>query len=187
MIGPAWRMAMRLPSAAKQGNFMRMAQAAKWGLAFAAVLIPVGSLAQVTSGFGTRADPFHGKARQHSGVDLGSPVGTPIYATADGVVGRAGWVGSYGNLVEINHAGGYQTRYAHMHKIHVRSGQRIRRGTIIGQVGSTGRSTGPHLHYEVRLNGKALDPSPFMRAAPQVRTARSGGAAGQVGVGGPGR
>lgn len=119
--------------------------------------------AQMTSGFGVRSDPFHGRAKQHSGVDLAKPTGTPIYATANGQVGRAGSVGSYGNLVEINHGNGYQTRYAHMHRIFVRPGQIVRRGMKIGEVGSTGRSTGPHLHYEVRYRGKALDPTPFIK------------------------
>ncbi|WP_234041635.1 M23 family metallopeptidase [Erythrobacter aureus] len=140
-------------------NFSR----SKIALAVATLILPVATHAQMTSGFGMRADPFHGRAKKHSGVDLAKPTGTPIYATANGHVGRAGMVGSYGNLVEINHGNGYQTRYAHMHRIFVRSGQYVQRGTKIGEVGSTGRSTGPHLHYEVRYEGKALDPKPYIR------------------------
>ncbi len=141
---------------------MKILCRSKIAMAIAAFVLPAAGLAQMTSGFGVRADPFHGRAKNHSGVDLAKPTGTPIYATANGKIGRAGRVGSYGNLVEINHGNGYQTRYAHMHRIFVKSGQFVRRGTQIGEVGSTGRSTGPHLHYEVRFNGKALDPTPFI-------------------------
>lgn len=137
-------------------------------LAQAAILMTFAGMsvaghARVSSEFGTRSDPFHGKARKHNGIDLASPAGTPIYATADAIVGRAERAGGYGNLVELNHGNGYQTRYAHMQKILVRKGQYVRRGTVVGLVGSTGRSTGPHLHYEVRKNGKPVNPSPYMR------------------------
>lgn len=152
------------------------------GLALAGMITSAG--AQVTSGFGSRADPFHGKKSRHAGIDIASPTGTPIYATADAYVGRAQPVGNYGNLVELNHGGGYQTRYAHMHRILVRSGQYVRKGTVIGLVGSTGRSTGPHLHYEVRYNGVAIDPSPFMRGGVQTAGRAS---TGRSVMGGPDR
>ena len=97
--------------------------------------------------------------------DLAGPVGTPIYATADGIVGRSEWNnGGYGNLVEINHGEGIQTRYGHMSRRLVEAGARVRRGQLIGLMGSTGRSTGSHLHYEVRIDGNAVNPIPFMKS-----------------------
>jgi murein DD-endopeptidase MepM/ murein hydrolase activator NlpD len=116
----------------------------------------------LTSGFGVRSDPFRGRAAMHAGVDLAGPRGTPIYATADGIVGRSQWVSGYGNLVEINHGSGIQTRYGHLSRSMVRAGEPVRRGQLIALMGSTGRSTGNHLHYEVRIAGKAVNPVPFM-------------------------
>ena len=121
-----------------------------------------------TSNFGVRSDPFHGGARMHAGVDISGPLGTPVYATADGVVGRAERSGGYGNLVELEHGKGIQTRYGHLSKILVVSGDRIRRGQLIALMGSTGRSTGSHLHYEVRMDGHAVNPGPFLQAANYV-------------------
>ena len=111
----------------------------------------------VTSGFGWRVHPVLGGLRAHSGVDLAAPYGTPIVATTDGVVGEADWRGGYGLFVAVEH-GGLETRYGHMSRLNVVAGQRVRKGDVIGYVGSTGRSTGPHLHYEVRVNGRAVDP-----------------------------
>ena len=122
---------------------------------------PVERLA-FTSNFGIRSDPFRGTAAMHAGVDIPGPVGTPIYATADGVVDRAERAGGYGNLVEVNHGKGIATRYGHLSKILVTSGEHIRRGQLIALMGSTGRSTGPHLHYEVRIDGHAVNPAPFL-------------------------
>jgi murein DD-endopeptidase MepM/ murein hydrolase activator NlpD len=117
-----------------------------------------------TSGYGVRSDPFRGSAAMHAGIDLAGPVGTPIYATADGIVGRSEWnAGGYGNLVELNHGQGIQTRYGHLSRRTVQPGQRVRRGQLIGLMGSTGRSTGSHLHYEVRIDGRAVNPIPFMQ------------------------
>ncbi len=117
-----------------------------------------------TSGFGVRSDPFRGRAAMHAGIDLAGPYGTPIYATADGIVGRAEYNnGGYGNLVEINHGQGIQTRYGHLSRFAARPGQRVSRGDLIGYMGSTGRSTGSHLHYEVRIDGRAVNPIPFMQ------------------------
>ena len=99
----------------------------------------------------------------HSGVDLSAPEGTPVYATAMGVVTGAGWLGSYGLLVELAHADQIQTRYGHLSRLVVSAGDLVEPGQLIGYVGSTGRSTGPHLHYEVRLRGAAIDPLPYMR------------------------
>lgn len=119
--------------------------------------------AQVTSNFGMRGDPFHGGRRMHAGMDMGGRVGTPIYATGDGFVKRSRWAGGYGNLVEIEHGFGYQTRFGHLSRSLVQEGQFVRRGQMIALMGSTGRSTGPHLHYEVRINGRAVEPSRFMQ------------------------
>jgi murein DD-endopeptidase MepM/ murein hydrolase activator NlpD len=122
---------------------------------------PVANL-EFTSLYGVRSDPFRGTAAMHAGVDIPGPVGTPIYATADGVVGRSGWVGGYGNLVELEHGKGLQTRYGHLSKLLVAPGTRVTRGQVIGLMGSTGRSTGSHLHYEVRIGGQAVNPAPFL-------------------------
>ena len=125
--------------------------------------------AAFTSGFGVRSDPFRGSAAMHAGIDLSGPVGTPIHATADGVVSEAGWSsGGYGNLVKVDHGRGIETRYAHLASVAVRAGQRVTRGQVIGRMGSTGRSTGSHLHYEVRIDGRAVNPVPFMKSADYV-------------------
>lgn len=116
----------------------------------------------VTSEFGSRFDPFHGGKRPHKGIDMAAPTGTPVHATGGGVVEYAGWKGSYGLLVVIRHPGGFETRFAHLSRVDVIPGQAIGKGAVIGLIGSTGRSTGPHLHYEVRQNGVALDPRQFM-------------------------
>ncbi|WP_338446905.1 M23 family metallopeptidase [Pelagerythrobacter marensis] len=117
---------------------------------------------RLTSNYGMRNHPVLGGRRAHSGVDLAAPTGTPVYATADGIVGRANWFSSYGLFIQIEHGANLQTRYAHLSKLAVADGQRVRKGDLIGYVGSTGRSTGPHLHYEVRVNGKAVNPMPYM-------------------------
>ncbi|HEX7743375.1 MAG TPA: M23 family metallopeptidase [Sphingobium sp.] len=116
----------------------------------------------MTSNFGVRSDPFNGGARMHKGIDIPGPVGTPIYATADGVVSRAGWASGYGNLVQISHGGGLETRYGHMSRLIVAANSYVHRGQLIGLMGSTGRSTGSHLHYEVRVDGQAVNPMPFV-------------------------
>jgi murein DD-endopeptidase MepM/ murein hydrolase activator NlpD len=126
-------------------------------------------IAAFTSGYGTRADPFNGSIARHMGIDLAGPMGTPIYATADGVVVRAGWnSGGYGNLVEIDHGRGIITRYGHMSAILVHAGDKVTRGTQVGRMGSTGRSTGNHLHYEVRIDGRPVNPIPFMKSTDYV-------------------
>jgi murein DD-endopeptidase MepM/ murein hydrolase activator NlpD len=121
--------------------------------------------AEFTSGYGTRTDPFRGGAARHQGIDLAAPIGTPIYATADGTVSESGWnSGGYGNLIKVDHGRGIETRYAHLSRISVSAGQRVTRGQVIGYMGSTGRSTGSHLHYEVRIDGRAVNPIPFMKS-----------------------
>lgn len=117
---------------------------------------------RISSDFGTRTDPFHGNARKHNGLDIAAAYGSLVYATADGVVTHSGWNGSYGILIKISHINNYETRFAHLSAVAVQKGQRIRKGQIIGKIGSTGRSTGPHLHYEVRRNGTPLNPRNYM-------------------------
>jgi murein DD-endopeptidase MepM/ murein hydrolase activator NlpD len=121
--------------------------------------------AEFTSGYGTRTDPFRGGAARHQGIDLAAPIGTPIYATADGIVSEAGWnSGGYGNLIKVDHGRGIETRYGHLSAILVSPGQHVVRGQQIARMGSTGRSTGSHLHYEVRIDGSAVNPIPFMKS-----------------------
>ena len=123
---------------------------------------PVDS-ANLTSGFGIRTDPFRASAAMHPGIDLAGPLGTPVYATADGIVDRSEWNdGGYGNLIEIDHGQGIQTRYGHLSQRIAQAGQMVHRGELIGLMGSTGRSTGSHLHYEVRVAGQAIDPISFV-------------------------
>ncbi|HSU28341.1 MAG TPA: M23 family metallopeptidase [Chitinophagaceae bacterium] len=119
-------------------------------------------LQRIASGFGYRVDPIYKTMKFHEGLDFTAPTGTPIYATADGVVGTAGNTGNgYGNHVVISHGYGYETLYGHMVRVKVRPGQAIKRGEVIGWVGSTGKSTGPHCHYEVHKNGTKIDPIYF--------------------------
>lgn len=124
-------------------------------------IIPVEGV-RLTSGYGMRVHPVLGGRRAHKGIDLGAPVGTPIRATADGVVNMADWNGGYGLYVELAHGSDMETRYGHMSRIAVAQGQQVRKGDVIGYVGSTGRSTGPHLHYEVRVNGESVNPMLYM-------------------------
>lgn len=116
-------------------------------------------MTRMASGFGERIDPVYGTPRFHAGMDFASPIGTRVYATADGVVTDAGWNdGGYGNKVDISHGNSYTTRYGHLSEIKVAKGQQVKRGDLIGLVGSTGKSTGPHLHYEVRINDEPQNP-----------------------------
>lgn len=112
----------------------------------------------ISSPFGYRRDPFTGKRRFHEGLDISNRAGTPVIAPADGIVVFTGREGGYGNLITISHGYGISTRYGHLKKIFVKPGQKVQRGDIIGEMGSTGRSTGPHLHYEVRIYGKPVNP-----------------------------
>jgi murein DD-endopeptidase MepM/ murein hydrolase activator NlpD len=119
---------------------------------------------ELSSGFGVRTDPFLGRPAMHTGLDFRASTGDPVRATANGRVVSAGWAGGYGRMVEIDHGNGLSTRYGHMSRINVKVGQQIHIGQIVGEVGSTGRSTGPHLHYETRIDGEAVDPQRFLRA-----------------------
>ena len=124
--------------------------------------------ADMTSNFGSRRDPFLGSLAFHAGIDFRSPTGSDIRPTAPGVVTAAGWSGGYGNMVEVDHGNGITTRYGHMSRIIARVGDKVTRDTIIGEVGSTGRSTGPHLHYETRLNGASLNPINYIAAGSRL-------------------
>ncbi|WP_082992594.1 M23 family metallopeptidase [Erythrobacter sp. QSSC1-22B] len=117
---------------------------------------------RLSSNYGVRLHPILGTWSQHHGVDLTAEVGTPVRATADGTITQAEWAGNYGLLVKISHGGHMETRYAHLSLLGAAKGQRVRKGDVIGYVGSTGRSTGPHLHYEVRIAGTSIDPNPFL-------------------------
>lgn len=145
-------------------------------------LMPVDGV-RFTSGFGMRSHPVLGGRRAHKGIDLAGATGTPIRASADGVVSRAEWFSSYGLYVQLEHGGAIETRYGHMSRLNVAPGQTVKKGDVIGYIGSTGRSTGPHLHYEVRVAGEAVDPTPYMRED-QLDLARTSTDRGATGVGG---
>lgn len=130
--------------------------------------LPVKTAFRYTSGFGNRRDPFGRGTRRHEGVDFAGAYGSPIYATADGVITHAGWQSGYGRLVKIRHPLGFETRYAHLSQIRVNVGQKVSRGERIGDMGNSGRSTGTHLHYEVRLGGAAKNPMTFIKAGQNV-------------------
>ncbi len=125
---------------------------------------PVIGQVEFTSGFGIRSDPFLGRPAMHTGLDFRGSTGDPVRATAYGKVIAAGWQGGYGKMVEIDHGNTLTTRYGHLSEINVKVGDIVRIGQVIGAVGSTGRSTGPHLHYETRIDGDAVDPQKFLRA-----------------------
>jgi murein DD-endopeptidase MepM/ murein hydrolase activator NlpD len=126
------------------------------------------SIQNITSGFGYRRDPFNGRGAMHAGIDFKGAMGSPIFAAAEGRVTHAGWKSGYGQAIDIAHGNGILTRYAHLSRIGVKVGQQIDAGATIGGLGSTGRSTGPHLHFEVRINDRAINPRPFLEAAPDV-------------------
>jgi murein DD-endopeptidase MepM/ murein hydrolase activator NlpD len=133
---------------------------------------------RLTSDYGMRVHPVLGGRRQHKGIDLATAVGTPVHAPSDGIVGKAEWFSSYGLYIQIEHGGEIETRYGHLSRLNVAAGQFVHKGDVIGYVGTTGRSTGPHLHYEVRVAGEAVNPLPYMHelapAAAPVRMALAG-------------
>lgn len=116
------------------------------------------NLKQTASGYGYRIDPIYKTTKFHSGMDFSANIGTPVYATGDGRVVKVGWESGYGKLIKIDHGFGYMTWYAHLNDYNVRVGQKVVRGEVIGKVGNTGKSTGPHLHYEVHVKGKVVNP-----------------------------
>ncbi len=137
------------------------------------------SVQNISSGFGFRRDPLNGRGAMHAGIDFKGAIGSPIFAAADGRVTFAGRKAGYGNAIEITHGNGMLTRYAHLSRIGVTVGQQVAAGDTIGGLGNTGRSTGPHLHFEVRINDRAVNPRPFLEAAPdvlkEVRASRTAG------------
>lgn len=130
---------------------------------------PVLARYRLSSGFGYRRHPISGKTKMHNGVDMAGPTGTPIYATGIGTVIHAGWSSGYGKTIKIRHSNGIETLYAHLNRIRVKKGERVKLGQRIGDMGSTGRSTGPHLHYEVRVNGSPKNPMNYIKASNYVR------------------
>ena len=116
------------------------------------------NLKYTASGYGMRIDPIYKTAKFHNGMDFSANIGTPVYATGDGVIKKAGWQSGYGKIIIVSHGFGYETWYAHLNKYNVRVGQKVVRGEVIGEVGNTGKSTGPHLHYEVHVKGKVVNP-----------------------------
>ena len=126
-------------------------------------IVPVRGV--LTDGFGGRSDPFTGESGQHNAIDISSAVGQPVRAPADGIVVKAEWANGYGNVIYVSHGYGYSTRYGHLSSFAARPGQRVKRGDVIGYVGSTGRSTGPHLHYEVRVNNNPVNPLEYIHNA----------------------
>lgn len=145
------------------------------------VSIPTGMPVEgvrMSSGYGMRNHPVLRKRKAHNGVDLAGARGTPVYATADGTVDMAQYYSSYGNYVQIDHGGDLETRYAHLSSYTVAPGERVEKGQLIGYIGSTGRSTGPHLHYEIRVAGVAVDPTPYMVGPQFALTEGEGGVGG---------
>ncbi len=130
-----------------------------------------------TSGFGTRYDPFNGNTAMHAGLDMAGSYGEPVYAAAEGIVDTAAKSGAYGNLVQVEHGKGIATRYGHLSAILVHPGEHVSQGQLIARMGSTGRSTGTHLHFEVRLDGRAVNPRPYLDASAFMLAAQSRGAA----------
>jgi len=132
------------------------------------VRVPVSGDIDISSGFGVRMDPFLHLAAMHTGIDFRGNAGDPVHATAAGTVTTAGWSGGYGKMVEIDHGNGLSTRYGHLSQIEVDVGDKVRLGQIVGRLGSTGRSTGPHVHYETRIDGEAVDPQKFLNAGAKL-------------------
>lgn len=155
--------AVRIRHAADNLSDMRQLADAAEGLPFRR---PTQS--RTTSGFGVRFDPFNGRPALHQGQDFAAPLNTPIYATAPGIVSFVGVRSGYGNVIEVDHGRGFKTRFAHLNSMAVQAGQRITLGQRIGAMGTTGRSTGVHLHYEVWMNGRPQNPARFMRAGDQL-------------------
>ena len=132
------------------------------------VRLPVSGDIDISSGFGVRMDPFLHLAAMHTGIDFRGNAGDPVHATAAGTVTTAGWSGGYGKMVEIDHGNGLSTRYGHLSQIEVNVGDKVRLGQTVGRLGSTGRSTGPHVHYETRIDGEAVDPQKFLNAGAKL-------------------
>lgn len=163
-----------LKQSLEEYNFLRTAEFSRYrqsGLLFPGgarpSLWPVNG--RLMSYFGKRADPFSGEGAIHTGVDISVSPGTPVRATADGQVMFAGFQGGYGRIVMVSHGAGCSTHYAHLSRLEVLSGQRVHRGDVIGYSGASGRATGPHLHYEIRMNGVAVNPYPYLKRSGTVQ------------------
>jgi len=159
------------PALARAAQDVATAERLKGLIAFMPVRMPLAGDPALTSPFGYRADPFLGRPMLHPGVDLAEPYGTEIHAAAAGRVVHAGFAGGYGIMVEVDHGNGLSTRYAHMSEALVAEGEEVGKGAVLGRIGSTGRSTGPHLHYEVRIDGEPVDPERFLRAGSELAAA----------------
>jgi murein DD-endopeptidase MepM/ murein hydrolase activator NlpD len=155
------------PRFARLGASLARMDALERGLTGIPQVMPA-DISQISSGFGYRRDPINGAAAMHQGLDFKGSIGAPIHAAATGRVSFVGQKSGYGKVVEISHGNGLTTRYAHMSKFKARVGQRVGAGDVIGAIGNTGRSTGPHLHFEVRVNDRAVNPRPFLETAPDV-------------------
>ncbi len=164
------------PRFARLGASLERMAALEKGLARIPNTLPA-SLEYISSGFGYRSDPFTGGPAFHAGLDFRGPKGAPIYAAAAGTVSFVGVKQGYGRVVEISHGNGLMTRYAHMSRTGAQPGQKVDAGAAIGQIGSTGRSTGPHLHFEVRINDRPVNPRPFLEANRHVQEIRAGNVA----------
>ena len=170
--GPLERLSTRRdgsldPRFARLGASLARMDALERGLVGIPQVMPA-DMRQISSGFGYRRDPFTGGAAMHKGLDFKGRIGAPILAAAPGRVSFVGRKAGYGMVVEISHGNGLTTRYAHMSKFKARVGQAVEAGEVIGAIGNTGRSTGPHLHFEVRVNDRAVNPRPFLETAPDV-------------------
>lgn len=163
-----------LKSASFGGIYRRSSY--QWQIHTQPTLWPINGI--VRSSFGGRSDPLSGEGAFHTGIDLAAPVGTPVHVTADGVVVSAGWAGGYGKLVVVDHGNGIHTYYAHLSRMAVMPGQEVRSGSTIAYSGSTGRSTGPHMHYEIRLAGTPVNPYKYMNRneRPQMASGKTGAA-----------
>ncbi|MBV9224298.1 MAG: M23 family metallopeptidase [Acidobacteriaceae bacterium] len=155
-----------LKSASFGGIYHRYAY--QWQLHARPSLWPLDGV--LRSSFGGRSDPFSGEGAFHTGIDISAPIGTPVHVTADGVVVSAGWAGGYGKLVVVDHGNGFQTYYAHLSQLFAVPGEEVSRGQVIAYSGSTGKSTGPHMHYEVRLAGTPVNPYKYLGHSRQSKT-----------------
>jgi murein DD-endopeptidase MepM/ murein hydrolase activator NlpD len=159
------------PALTRVARDVATAERLKALMSFVPLRMPLSGDPSVTSGFGYRADPFLGRLALHPGVDLAEAYGAEIHAAGAGRVVHAGPAGGYGIMVEIDHGNGLATRYAHMSETLVEEGQEVDKGAVLGKLGSTGRSTGPHLHYEVRVDGEPVDPERYLRAGADLAAA----------------
>lgn len=166
------------PRFMKMGRSLARMDALERGLASIPQVSPA-HVAYVSSSYGYRSDPFTGGAAFHAGLDFPGPMGSPIYAAAKGRVTFVGQKSGYGNCIEVTHGNGLMTRYGHLSGFRTRVGQEIDAGALIGAMGSTGRSTGPHLHFEVRVNDRPVNPRPFLEAAQRLQGANKGATGGQ--------